>query len=380
MPGLIGRTFATCVLMLVLICAGAGQTGHASAAVAASAETSIIAGNLSLGSGYSGDGGAAINAQLNRPFAVAADNTGNVFIADSLNDLVRKVDTNGKITTVAIHNIQDASGRNIQFAVLQQPAGLTVDGSGNLFISDRQNKVVLKMDPAGRVTVVAGTFGKDGYSGDGGPATSAELFDPAGIAVDKEGNLFIADSANHVVRKVDSSGIIHTVAGNKALGVRYGGDGGPALNAQLYDPEGIAVDSKGNLFIADTYHSAIRKVDAQGTITTVAGLSPAAPGYRDSVCGYSGDGGRAVTASLALPLGIAVNDAGELFIADSENDVIRKVDSTGRIFTLTGDHATPKSGTSFISDSGPDAVAIDKDGNLVIAYTRKSVVEKLKLK
>jgi len=165
------------------------------------------------------------------------------------------------------------------------------------------------------------------------------------------------------------------VAGNKFLDGWYGGDGGPAVDARLNQPQGVAVDNKGNLFLADTFHSAIRKVDTNGNISTVAGLSPTAPGYRIQGGGYSGDGGAAVRAALDLPEGIAVNDAGELFIADSGNDVVRKVDSAGRIFTITGEHIGSRG-----QWDGPEGLAIDKERNLIIAYTRKSVIEKVELK
>ncbi len=374
MRGLIRRAVASGLAVLAAICAVTGQTGPASPP-AGGERASVIAGNLSLGPGYGGDGGAATGAQLKRPFGVAVDNAGNLFIADSDNNAVRKVDASGKITTVVRDpSVRDSSGK-IRHVTFLHPTGLAVDGSGNVFIADYRNKVVLKMDPAGKVTIAAGTLESGGYSGDGGPATSAQLQDPVGLALDKDGNLFIADSANSVIREVDVNGIIHTVAGNKFLDGWYGGDGGPAVDARLNQPQGVAVDNKGNLFIADTFHSAIRKVDTNGNISTVAGLSPTAPGYRIQGGGYSGDGGAAVRAALDLPEGIAVNDAGELFIADSGNDVVRKVDSAGRIFTITGEHIGSRG-----QWDGPEGLAIDKERNLIIAYTRKSVIEKVELK
>ncbi len=375
MCGFIGRTIAGALLGLGLTSVGTGQTGSVAATPALGSGVSVIAGNLSLGPGYRGNGGAATGAQLNRPFGVAVDKTGNLFIADSNNNVVRKVDASGKIATVVgDQNVQFPDGKMMLDASLHA-TGVAVDGSGNVFVADFYNNIVLKMDPAGKVAVVAGTSQKGGYSGDYGPATKAQLLDPTGVAVDNQGNLFIADSANNVIRKIDVNGIIYTVAGNKSLGLGPSGDGGPAVDARLYYPEGVAVDNKGNLFIADSFHSAIRKVDTDGNINTVAGLSPSAPGYWPPTGDYKGDGGPAVRASLDLPEGIAVNDAGELFIADSGNDVVRKVDSAGRIFTIAGEHAGSRGHWD-----GPEGVAIDKDGNLIVAYTRKSVIEKVALK
>jgi len=373
----IGRTIATSLIGMGLSCLGTGQTVSAGATLKPpGAGVSIIAGNLSLGPGYSGDGGAATSAQLKRPFGVAVDQAGNVFIADSDNNVVRKVDTSGKITTVmgGLDQVVQFPNGKIERDASLRSTGIAVDSSGNVFVADFYNHIVLKMDAAGKVSVAAGTSQKGGYNGDYGPATKAQLLDPTGVAVDNKGNLFIADSANNVIRKVDVNGIIYTVAGNKSL-TEYRGDGGPAVDAGLYYPEAVAVDKEGNLFIADSFHSAIRKVDTDGNISTLAGLSPSAPGYSFQVGGYKGDGGPATRAMLDLPEGIAVNDASELFIADSGNDVVRKVDTTGRIFTIAGEHIGSRGHWD-----GTEGVAIDKDGNLIIAYSRKSVIEKVELK
>ena len=186
------------------------------------------------------------------------------------------------------------------------------------------------MDLNGIITTVAGNGSNSryGYSGDGGPAINASLNEPFGVAVDASGNLFIADSGNNVIRKVDPNGIITTVAGNYSTGESHGGDGGAATNASLYNPCGVAVDAAGNLFIADTFNGRIRKVDTNGIITTVAG---------NGTNGYSGDGGAATNASLYNPDGVAVDATGNLFIADSANGRIRKVDTNGIITTVAGD-------------------------------------------
>lgn len=206
--------------------------------------------------GYSGDGGPAINAQISYPDGIAVDAMGNFYITGD--SLVRKVDTNGIITTVAGTGVAGFSGDGGPAinAQLRATQGLAIDGSGNIFINDVYHRV-RKVSPDGVISTVAGT-GVEGYSGDGGPATSAQLNYPSGVAVDSQGNLYISDTSNHRIRKVSIGGIITTVAGNGIAG--YSGDGGPAINAQLCYPYGVAIDIFGNLFIADSYNYRVRKV------------------------------------------------------------------------------------------------------------------------
>ncbi len=279
-----------------------------------------VAGNGT--NGYSGDNGAATNAMLANPFAVAVDASGNLFIADSYNNRIRKVDTNDIITTVAGNGTNGYSGDNgaATNASLSGPSGVAVDASGNLFIADTVNGVIRKVDTNGIITTVAGG-GNDGL-GDGGAATNASLSGPSGVAVDASGNLFIADLDNSRIRKVDTNGIITTVAGGGNDGL---GDGGAATNASLNWPSGVAVDASGNLFIADSANSRIRKVDTSGFITTVAG------GSNDGL----GDGGAATNASLNNPWGVAVDASGNLFIADWGNNRIREVVLFASYPTLT---------------------------------------------
>jgi len=191
-------------------------------------------------------------------------------------------------------------------ADLAGPQGIAVDFSGNVFIADRGNHRIRKVDTSGNISTVAGD-GTPGFSGDGGLATIAELKNPDDVAVDPSGNLFIADTDNFLIRKVDTSGIITTVAGNGGVG--FSGDGGPATSARLNVVRGVAVDSSGNLFIADTGNQRIRKVDTSGIITTVAGVGGQ---------GFSGDGGPATSAQLFDVRGIALDASGNLFMADGE--------------------------------------------------------------
>ncbi|MCB4792090.1 MAG: carboxypeptidase regulatory-like domain-containing protein [Elusimicrobia bacterium] len=235
--------------------------------------------------------------------------------------------------------------------------GIASDGKGNVYIVEGDNYRVRKVNAAGIITAFAGT-GAEGYSGDGGPATSAMIYRPCGIAVDVTGNVYIADSYNNRVRKVDSSGIITTFAGNGSMG--YSGDGGSATSAALARPFGIAVDGSGNVYISDSYNNRIRKVNSAGIISTVAGTGEG---------GYSGDGGPATSAKLNQPYGIAVDGTGNVYIADNRR--IRKVDSTGIISTFAG-----AGGSGYTGDGGMATsvnldrvqwVAVDGSGNVYVS-------------
>ena len=253
------------------------------------------------GGGYGGDGGPATGAGLTWPAGSTMDAAGNLYIADQNNSRVRKVDPNGIITTVAGNGTPGYSGDGgvASSAELNDPSDVATDSSGNLYIVEYLGARVRKVSPGGIITTVAGN-GTSGYSGDGGPATSAELSGPIGIAVDSAGNLYIADQYNNRIRMVNLNGTIVTVAGNGTSG--FSGDGGAATGAKLNYPATIALDSSGSLYIADTNNSRVRKVSASGVISTVAGNG----GF-----GYSGDGGAATIAELNNPAGLAMDSSGK---------------------------------------------------------------------
>ena len=282
---------------------------------AAGVITTVAGGGRRGNSGYSGDGGPAVAAQLYNPFDVALDGAGNLYIADTRNQRIRKVDAAGVISTVAGDGTwgYGGDGGAAVAARLAGPSAVAVDGAGNLYISDRGSDRIRKVDSAGVISTVAGT-GRSGYSGDGGAAVAAQLQDPGAVALDGAGNLYFSDQSNQRIRKVDAAGVISTVAGDGTEG--FGGDGGPATAAQLRWPSGVALDGAGNLYIGDGSNQRIRKVDSAGVITTVAG---------DGTEGYGGDGGAATAAQLDNPGRVAVDGAGNLYIADRFNNRIRRV-------------------------------------------------------
>jgi Concanavalin A-like lectin/glucanases superfamily/Immunoglobulin domain/Regulator of chromosome condensation (RCC1) repeat len=316
--------------------------------------------------GYSGDDIAATSSRLNLmdpPCGVTVDILGNLFVADTANNRIRKVNTNGVIMTVAGNGTAGYTGNGgaATNASFSSPAGIVVDASGNLFIADWGNNVIRKVATNGIITAVAGT-GTAGYSGDGGLALNATLKGPNGIAVDAFGNLFIADTDNNRIRKVNTNGIIATVAGNGNAG--YSGDGGLATNATLNAPTTVVVDSSGNLFISDFNNNRIREVYSNGVITTIAGNGSA---------GYSGDGSQATNASLSNPLAAALDGAGNLFIADTYNSVIREVTPSGIITTVAGDGVYRYTGdggpATSASVNRPAGITADISGNIFISDT-----------
>ena len=313
---------------------------------------------------FAGDDGAATSASLHFPTGVALDASGNLYIADGGNHRIRKVvAATGIITTVAGNGLFSALGDGgpATDANVTSPAGVALDASGNLYIADGNARIRKVAAATGIITTVAGN-GSGTYAGDGGAATSAGLT-PAGVALDASGNLYIVDFNNQRIRKVAAAtGIITTVAGNGSIGLAQ--DGGPATSASLYYPRGVALDASGNLYIADQSHQRIRKVAAAtGIITTVAGNGTNA---------FAGDGGAATSASLGEPCGVALDAGGNLYIADHDNYRIREVAAaTGIITTVAGNGSI-----GFAGDGGaatgaslysPAGVALDASGNLYIA-------------
>jgi len=356
--------------------------------------------------GYSGDGIPATTAQLSAPMGLAVDAHDNLFIADAGSNRIRTVDmTTGIIQTFSYGTLylpsdvvfdpagdllilDSANARVIKVLPtggggptiagggstfcsncpalstnLFDATGIGIDAAGNLLIANTYYNVIQKVDKldgTGTVTTVAGGGPPGTFGGDGGPATAASLYHPFAVRANPAGGFFIADKENQRVRKVDAAGIINTIAGSGDCG--YAGDGGPALQAQLCAPQGMAFDAMGSVFIADAQGNRIRKVDAGGTISTVAGTGTA---------GYSGDGGPATQAKLNIPVALAFDAAGDLFIADDANNVVREITTDGVIHTIAGTGTAGFGGDGMAATlallTSPAGVAIDASGNLFIA-------------
>jgi hypothetical protein len=314
-----------------------------------------------VGGGF-GNGGAAANALVDPRGAVAMPGAGplpDLYFADGNNNVVRYVDGRNATIYVIAGNGQagySGDGGPATSAMLRIPLDVAVDGNGNVYIADTSNNAVRRVDHNGVITTVAGT-GQRGFTGDGGPAASAQLAAPNGVAVDATGNLYIADFNNNRVRKVGPNGVITTVAGNGTSG--YGGDGGPATAASLRNPWDVVVASDGTMYIADTFNYRIRRVDPNGIISTYAGTG---------VSGFGGDGGLATLAEINTPSGLGLDNANQLFIADTNNERVRAVDAaTGVINSVAGSGQPGVSGDGGLATaatfSPPSGVAIDPRGS-----------------
>ena len=310
------------------------DTGANVVAALTNGATTAVAGSLSA-FGEHGDGGQAASASLYRPGGTAEDAKGDIFIADSGDNVVREVTAAGVIRRIAGTGTAGLGlAGPIPFPAtlssLDRPQAVAVNAQGVVFVADTYNNRVVKVTPQGQVTAVAGD-GKAGYSGDGRLAAFAELNEPTGVAVDAKGNLYIADSANNVVRRVDAkTGIITTVAGDFAADKAsdglggFSGDGGPATSAQLNDPQGVALDGAGDLFIADTFNNAVREVTPAGVISTVVNSAPAAGGTPPA--GGESNGAAPTASKLNTPYGVAIDPSTEdLYVADTTNSKIAQV-------------------------------------------------------
>ena len=319
---------------------------------------------------WSGDGGSAKQATLNNPYSVAVDTLGNVYIVEGGNNDIRKVAANGIISTIIGTGTATYSGDGGKAtdASINAPTSVTIDKFGNIYIADYGNNRVRKVDTKGIITTIAGN-GIASYSGDGGLATAASLNGPKGVAVDTAGNLYIAEYVTSVIRMIDKSGIITTVAGNGKMG--YSGDGGLATFAQLFYPNCVTVDNSGNLYIADSRWGYIRKVDKKGIISKVAGIGTGIG---------TGDGGLATSAGIYGATGIAVDGSGNLYVTDWFSSLIRIIEPNGSINSVAGNgFGADNSPAVNASLNHPTNVVVDKLGNLYICDAGSNRLRKVKL-
>ena len=324
--------------------------------------------------GYNGDNIPAINAQLYDPHGVAFDDNGNFYIADTYNNRIRKVNVTGIITTIAGNDNVGYNGDGIPAtaAELYSPVGIICDHYGNIYFADAYNNRVRKIDTAGIITTVAGN-GDTTYNGDNIPADSASVYNPHAVALDAHGNLYITDWGNYRVRKVNIAGIITTIAGTGVAG--YTGDNGLATAADVDAPFGIIADDTGNVYFADAYKNVVRKIATSGIITTFAG---------NGTSSWSiGDNGPADSASLDNPAGLAIDGDNNVYIADAYHSRVRKVTvETSIITTVAGSGI----GGGFSGDNGPATAArlnapfgivADAAGDLYIADALDSRIRRV---
>jgi len=321
--------------------------------------------NIELGCGYSGDGSAAIYAKFDEPKGIAIDKFGSLYIADPANNRVRMIDAYGIVRTFAGNGKGGYSGDGgkATSAELNRPYYVAIDAEGNVYISDTYNCRVRKVNASGIISTVAGN-GVLGSSGNNGPAIKAELTYPYGLCFDAAGNLYIADGL--WVKKVNTEGIISNVVGSGQTD--YGGDGGPATSASCGSNVAVACDNKGNLYVADGRFNCIRKVDANGIITKFAGAK--ITNVNDTA---SGDGGQAIDARIFSPSDLKFDSYGNLFVVDEGDGRIRKIDSAGIITTLAGDGSAKHSGDGNPANKAgvflPYGMVIDENENIYFTET-----------
>jgi len=334
---------------------------------------STAAGNNALGAGYSGDGGAATAAKLYNPNGLAKDAAGNLYIADYSNNVIRKVNTSGTISTYAGNNTAGYSGDGAAAttAQLNGPWGLAMDPSGNLYVSDYNNYVIRKITPTGTISTFAGS-NVPGSAGDGGAATAAQIYRAVGICLDDTGNLYIADSWNHKIRKVSTTGIMSTIAGTGTAG--YSGDGSAATAAKLNYPYGVAITSSGKLYIADYSNYVVREVNTPtGNIATVAG---------NNTYGYSGDGSVPTLAQLSHPVAVAIDPTQtKLYISDMDNNRVRMATNPPNITTYAGTGSGGYTGDGGAANAAkifqPSGMFCDVNGDLYLCDKANQVIRKV---
>lgn len=346
-------------------CSVTNGTGSPTAAVTnidvncgpASANVTTFAGSKTPGNAN----GQGSSASFSSPYGVAVDAAGNLYVADNNNNLVRKIDPNGNVTTLAGTGASGSADGPGTSATFSKPWYTAVDSAGNVYVGDYGNNKIRKIAPNGDVTTLAGSGAPGSADGAG---VSATFRNPEGVAVDAAGNVYVADYLNNEIRKIDPNGNVTTLAGSTTPGSADG----KGTSASFNNPRNVAADGAGNLYVADTDNNKIRKIDTSGSVTTLAGSGTS--GHAD---------GRGAAASFAVPRGIAVDVAGNVYVADTGNNLIRKIDPSGNVITLagstTGGSADGKGSSAQFS--GPYGVAVDAAGNLYVADSSNNLIRKI---
>jgi streptogramin lyase len=362
----------------------AGTTGPAGVAVDGSGNVYVAARNddtirkvtpagvvtTLAGSGFQGSAdGTGSAALFNKPQGVALDGGGNAYVADTDNDTIRKITTAGVVTTLAGTAFSSGSTDGTASAAqFYGPQGVAVDGSGNVYVADTNNHTIRKITPAGVVTTLAGTAGLLHGSADG-TGSAARFFAPQGVAVDGSGNVYVADAGNATIRKITAAGVVTTLAGTAGW---YGSADGTGSAAQFYDPSGVAVDGNGNVYVADSLANTIRKITPAGVVTTLAGTA--------CLCTGGSADGTGTAALFSGPGGVAVDSSGNVYVADTNNHTIRKITPAGVVTTFAGTAGSSGSadGTGSAAQFRyPSKVAVDASGNVWVADTNNHTIRKI---
>jgi sugar lactone lactonase YvrE len=328
-----------------------------------------VAGNGAFG--FGGDGGAATSATLANPFGVAVDPMGRIFIADTFDNRIRRIEPDGTITTVAGTGLSGGNGDGgpATSAELQNPNGCAIDASGRIYIADTFNQRIRMVAVDGTITTIAGD-GTQAYGGDGGPATSAQLSNPNDVKIDNQGRVVIADTYNHRIRRIELDGTINTIAGTGNFG--YGGDGGPAINATLTFPYGVAIDGTGRVLFSDSSNARVRRIELDGTVVTIAG---------NGTTGFNGDGLPATSAELNTPYGVALDGMGRVVMVDGANQRVRRIELDGTLSTIGGNGTVGANGDAAAATSAqlafPISVAVDPQGSVIVADTNNHRIRRI---
>jgi len=328
-----------------------------------------VAGTGTLG--FDGDGGPATEALIKNPTAVALDNQGNLYFCDAYNERIRKVDPNGVISTVMGTGVTDPQDEDLPAVDtnLSLVYGIATDNEDTLYVLSRGHSKIFRVGKDGIARRIVGT-GENGFSGDGGPGVEARISNPCHLVADPTGTLYIADSGNRRIRRVTADGIITTIAGTGEEG--YSGDGGSALEAPIAFPSAIDIDRDGNLFVADFLNHRIRRVSKDGVITTIAGTGKSE---------YDGNGRPALKCSIGEPCGVAVDQGGYVYIGDQVNNRVRVVTPPGMMYTVAGTGVEGYTGDGGPAEmaqiSNPDIIAFDPEGHLYVPDYSNAVVRKL---